>query len=103
VQPATAHRSVAAHVIEQAVRDVRNPNAAPTDGASARAFLSGSPMLSYWCEIAELDLKSVIDHARTLMAGCDAGRRRGRAGAGAGEVHRHAQGADMCHPHSAPH
>jgi len=48
-----------------------NPNGPPTDSASARAFLSGSPMLSYWCEIAALDLNSVIDRARTLMAGCD--------------------------------
>jgi hypothetical protein len=70
VQLATAHRSLAARVIDQAVRDVRNPNGAPIDSASARAFLSGSPMLSYWCEIAELDLNSVIDRARTLMAGC---------------------------------
>jgi len=101
VQLAAAHRSLAAHVIEQAVRDVRNPNGAPTDRASARTFLSGSPMLSYWCEIAELDLNSVIDHARTLMAGCDAGRRRGRAGSG--EVQWHAQGADRHHPHAAHH
>jgi hypothetical protein len=55
VQLAAAHRSLAAHIIEQAVRDVRNPNGVPTDSASARAFLSGSPMLSYWCKIAELD------------------------------------------------
>ena len=33
-------------------------------------------MLSYWCEIAELDLNCVIDRARTLMAGCDAGQHR---------------------------
>ena len=79
-----AHRSLAARVIGQAVRDVRNPNASPTDIASARAFLSGSPMLSYWCEIAELDLTCVIDRARTLMAGCDAGR---RGSTGSAEVH----------------
>jgi hypothetical protein len=41
-------------------------------------------MLSYWCEIAELDLNCVIDRARTLMAGCDAGR---RDRAGSAEVH----------------
>jgi hypothetical protein len=84
VQLAAAHRSLAARVIDQAVRDVRDPNGAPTDSASARAFLSGSPMLSYWCEIAELDLNCVIDRARTLMAGCEASR-RGRAGSA--EVH----------------
>jgi hypothetical protein len=41
-------------------------------------------MLSYWCEIAELDLNSVIDRARTLMDGCDAGR---RGHADSAEVH----------------
>jgi hypothetical protein len=71
-----AHRFLAARVINQAIRDVRNPNGVPTDTASARVFLSGSSMLAYWCEIAELDLNCVIDRARTLMAGWDADRRR---------------------------
>ena len=84
MQPAVAHRSLAVRVIDQAVRDVRNPNGLPTDSASARAFLSGSPMLSYWCEIAELDLNSVIVRARTLMADCDTSR---RSRAGSAEVH----------------
>ena len=79
----TAHRSLAVRVIRQATRDVRNPNGAPDDTASARSFLSGSPMLSYWCEIAELDLNYVIDRVRTLVADCDAGRRR----RGSPEVH----------------
>jgi hypothetical protein len=74
-----AHRFLAARVIDQALRDVRNPNGAPIDSVSARVFLSGSPMLSYWCEIAELDLNRVIDRARILMAGCEAGRRGGSA------------------------
>jgi len=84
VQLPAAHRSLAARVIGQAVRDVRDPNGAPNDSASARSFLSGSPMLSYWCEIAELDLNYVVDRARTLVAGCDAGR-RGRGGSA--EIH----------------
>ena len=82
MQPAAGHRSLLRISFEQAVRDVRNPNWAPIDSASARAFLSGPPMLSYWCEIAELDLNSVIDRARTLMAGCSA------------EAHWDAQGAE---------
>ena len=41
-------------------------------------------MLSYWCEIAELDVTCVIDRARTLLAGCDAGQ---RDRAGSDEVH----------------
>jgi hypothetical protein len=75
LQLPAAHRSLAARVIDQAVRDVRNPHGAPIDSASARVFLSGgSPMLAYWCEIAELDLNYVKDRARTLIAGWDAGR-----------------------------
>jgi hypothetical protein len=74
---------LAARVIDQAVRDVRNPNGALIDNASARAFLSGSPMLSYWCEIADLDLSCVVDRARTLIADCDApGRRTHDGGVG---------------------
>ena len=69
-----AHRFLATRVIEQAVRDVRNPTGTLFDSASARAFLSGSPMLSYWCQIAELDLSCVVDRARTLMADADARR-----------------------------
>jgi len=83
VQLPAAHRSLAARVIGQAVRDVRDPNGTRIDSASARSFLSGSPMLSYWCEIAELDLTCVVERARTLMAGCDAGR-RGSAGSAEG-------------------
>jgi hypothetical protein len=72
VQSHAAHRFLAARVIDQAVRDVRNPNGTLTDSASARAFLSGSPMLSYWCDIANLDLRRVVERARGLMADCDA-------------------------------
>jgi hypothetical protein len=84
VQLHAAHRFLATRVIDQAVRDVRNPNGTLIDSASARAFLSGSPMLSYWCQIAELDLSRVVDRARTLMADCDARRCRG---AGSADVH----------------
>ena len=79
VQQRAAHRYLAARVISQAFRDARDPNGESTDSASARAFLSGSPMLSYWCEVAELNLTCVIVRARTVMAGCDAGPSR-RAG-----------------------
>ena len=75
----TAHRYLAARVIDQAFRDVRDPNGALTDSASARVFLTGSPMLSYWCDVAEFDLNCVIIRAQTLMADRDAGR-RGLAG-----------------------
>ena len=72
MQSHAAHRFLAARVINQAIRDVRDPNGTLTNSASARAFLSGSPMLSYWCHIANLDLSRVVERARTLMADCDA-------------------------------
>ena len=84
MQVSAAHRSLAARVIGQAIRDVRDPNGARIDSASARSFLSGSPMLSYWCEIAEIDVTCVIDRAQTLLADCDAGQ---RDHAGSAEVH----------------
>ena len=84
MQVSAAHRSLAARVIGQAIRDVRDPNGARIDSASARSFLSGSPMLSYWCEIAEIDVTCVIDRARTLVADCDAGQ---CDRAGSAEVH----------------
>lgn len=62
---ATGHRHLAARVIDQAFRDVHNPTGSDTDRASARAFLSGSRMLYYWCQIADLDPLSVIALART--------------------------------------
>ena len=84
MQLSAAHRSIAASVIGQAIRDVRNPNGGRIDSVSARSFLSGSPMLSYWCEIAEIDVTCVIDRARTLLAECDVGQ---RDRAGSDEVH----------------
>jgi hypothetical protein len=32
-------------------------------------------MLSYWCDIANLDLSRVVERARMLMADCDARQR----------------------------
>ena len=84
MQVSAAHRSLAAPVIGEANRDVRDPKGARVKSASARAVLSGSPMLSYWCEIAEIDVTCVIDRARTLLADCDAGQ---RDRAGSAEVH----------------
>jgi hypothetical protein len=76
-QPA-AHRYLATRVIDQAFRDARNPNGAASDSTDARTFLSGSPMLFYWCEVARLDPSCVILRARSLMADREASG-RGRA------------------------
>ena len=95
-----AHRSLAARVIGQAIRDVRDPNGARIDSASARSFLSGSPMLSYWCEIAEIDVTCVIDRARTLLADCDVGQ---RDRAGSAEVPLRRAASVIGRGRSAPH
>ena len=101
MQLPAAHRSLAARVIGQAIRDVRNPNGAPIDSASARLFLSGSPMLSYWCEVAEFDLNCVIVRARTLMAAATLAGAAAPAPLKSTET-LNAQKADICHPRSTP-
>jgi len=101
VQRPAAHRFLAARVIDQAFRDARNPNGAPIDGASARAFLSGSLMLSYSCEVAELDLNCVIVRARTLMAAATLAGAAAPAPLKSTET-LNAQKADICHPRSTP-
>ena len=100
MQVSAAHRSLAARVIGQAIRDVRDPNGARIDSASARSFLSGSPMLSYWCEIAEIDVTCVIDRARTLLADCDVGQ---RDRAGSAEVPLRRAASVIPRGRSAPH
>ena len=101
VQRPAAHRYLAARVIDQAFRDARNPNGTPIDGASARAFLSGSLMLSYSCEVAELDLNCVIVRARTLMAAATLAGAAAPAPLKSTET-LNAQKADICHPRSTP-
>ena len=96
MQLAATHRS-SLPTLSIAVRDVRNrTRRRPTVPAHERFYRS--PMLSYWCEIAGIDLNCVIDRARTLMTNCDAGRRWCQP-----LKSLNAQGAETCHPHSAPH
>ena len=61
-------RHLAARVIEQALKDVLQPGQTATDRQTARSFLAGSTMLSYWCEVAGLDASQVI-HVAAVLTG----------------------------------
>jgi hypothetical protein len=53
------YRLLAFRVIALAVRDISAYGQSAPERDSARAFLSGSPMLTHWCEIAGIDPASV--------------------------------------------
>jgi hypothetical protein len=61
-----AYRRLAARVIAQALRDLVTSGPATSDGESARRFLAGSPMLSHWCQLAEIDVTGVRTRVRSL-------------------------------------
>lgn len=63
-----ACRHLAVRVIEQAVRDLSASGASHADRESARGFLSGSPMLYRWCEVANLNASWMVGRATRLMA-----------------------------------
>jgi hypothetical protein len=63
-----ACRHLAVRVIEQAVRDLSASGASDADRESARRFLSGSPMLDQWCEIANVNASWMVGRATKFMA-----------------------------------
>jgi hypothetical protein len=63
-----ACRHLAVRVIEQAVRDLSASGASDADRESARGFLSGSPMLYQWCEVANLSASWMVGRAMRLVA-----------------------------------
>ena len=63
-----ACRHLAVRVIHQAFRDLSGAAGSRADQESARDFLSGSPMLYRWCELAGLEPASMIVHAARLAA-----------------------------------
>lgn len=70
-EPARAEaacRHLAVCVIERAVRDLSASGASEADRESARGFLSGSPMLYRWCELANLDASWMVGRANRLIA-----------------------------------
>jgi hypothetical protein len=62
-----ACRHLAVRVIEQAVRDLSASDASDADRESARGFLSGSPMLYRWCELANVNPSWMMGRATRLM------------------------------------
>jgi hypothetical protein len=64
---ADAYRRLSVRVIDQALRDIAAAPGLASDSASARAFLSGSPMLDLWCEVASLDPSRIVAHAERLL------------------------------------
>ena len=63
-----ACRHLAVRVIHQAFRDLSDSGGSASDRESARVFLSGSPMLYRWCDLAELEPTSMIVRAAPLVA-----------------------------------
>ena len=72
-----ACRHLAVRVLQQAVRDLSASGASDADRESARGFLSGSPMLYQWCEVANVNASWMVGRATRLMA--RSGRLRIRA------------------------
>lgn len=67
------YRRLAARVIEQALRDLEGPSLG--DRSSARAFLAGSSMLWFWCDLAQIRPANVMARAASDW------RTRGSSGA----------------------
>jgi hypothetical protein len=65
------YRHLAVRVIDQALRDLAGPTGSRHDRESAREFLNGSPMLSLWCEVAEIDPHWLVIHLRKAPAVSD--------------------------------
>jgi hypothetical protein len=62
-----AYRRLSVRVIGQALRDIAAAPGSASEPGSARAFLSGSPMLDLWCEVAALDPSRIVAHAERLI------------------------------------
>lgn len=58
------YRRLAERIIALALHDAVEGSRA--QGASARAFLADSTMLRLWCQVADLDARSVADRAAGL-------------------------------------
>lgn len=67
-------RHLATRVIHQAFRDLAKSAGSSDDQESARAFLSGSSMLTHWCAVAQVDPYRMIAHAKHLTARANAPR-----------------------------
>lgn len=60
------YRRLAARVITQALHDLRSSSV--DDQKSAQTFLSGSEMLCFWCDLAEIQPAYVVARAATFVS-----------------------------------
>ena len=63
------YQELAEHVIRQALADATSATVPRSVRDSAREFLEGSPALRQWCDVANLPVDAVIEHARHLLTG----------------------------------
>jgi hypothetical protein len=60
------YRRLAARVITQALHDLHSSSV--DDQKSAQTFLSGSDMLCFWCDLAEIQPAYVVARAATFVS-----------------------------------
>lgn len=58
------YRTLALRVISLAVRDLITPGHSSAERDTARAFLSGSRMLTHWCKLAGVDPEAIRQRMR---------------------------------------
>lgn len=58
VAPIAAYQRLATRVIHRALLDLESHSS--TERETARTFLAGSPMLRFWCQLAQLNAGRVI-------------------------------------------
>jgi hypothetical protein len=61
------YRVLASRVIALAVRDLVTYGHSASERDSARAFLSGSRMLTHWCELADIDPAAIRAQVRAFV------------------------------------
>jgi hypothetical protein len=69
------YRALALRVISLALQDLVTPGHAGSERDTARAFFSGSRMLSHWCRLADLDPVVIREKLRFAL---ERGRRAHR-------------------------
>jgi hypothetical protein len=63
------YRTLALRVISLAVHDLVAPRALASERDTARAFLSGSSMLTHWCKLADIDPETIRQQMRGAVGG----------------------------------
>lgn len=63
------YRTLALRVISLAVHDLVAPRTLASERDTARAFLSGSLMLTHWCTLADINPDSIRKQMRDIVGG----------------------------------